>query len=155
KELEAELGEYPRSLEIDADELRGRFAARIIEKKRPSLLTVHLVSLDHVQHERGPGSPESFATLERLDTVIGMLRAAAERPAPGRASVAIVSDHGFARTETQLNLVTVFREARLITVDGGKVTDWKAMPWTSGGAAAIVLKDAQDDATRVAVKELL
>jgi hypothetical protein len=76
--------------------------------------------------------------------------------APGRAIVAVVSDHGFANYDQQLNLFAAFREAKLFTVDGeGKITDWRAMPWVTGGSAAIMLKDAQDKATLGEVRELL
>ena len=47
---------------------------------------------------------------------------AAETVAPGRAYVAIVSDHGFARTTMQLNLVGEFRRAGLVTVNAGTPT---------------------------------
>ena len=33
------------------------------------------------------------------------------------------------------------------------ITDWKAMPWTAGGSAAIVLKDPSDAATRAEVRD--
>ncbi len=155
-ELEADLGPYPRALTVEADEQRARFAARILEKKRPNLLTLHLSALDHAEHVSGPGSPESLAALERLDAVIGTLRATAEAAAPGRAYVAIVSDHGFARTRMQLNLVSEFKRAGLFTVSGrGKITDWQAMPWTAGGSIAIMLKDPADTATREKVRALL
>jgi predicted AlkP superfamily pyrophosphatase or phosphodiesterase len=155
-ELEPALGSYPRALDIEADELRGRYAVRILEAKRPSLLTLHLIALDHIQHETGPGTREVIAVLERLDAVIGALRDAAERVAPGRAVVAIVSDHGFARTDAQLNLFAAFRDAGLFSDDGkGRISDWKAMPWTAGGSAAIVLKDPSDAATRGEVRNLL
>ena len=154
-ELEAALGPYPRALDVEADEARGRFAVRVLETKRPALLTLHLIALDHAQHDTGPASPETFAVLERLDGVVARLRETAERLAPGRALIAIVSDHGFARVDTQLNLAGAFREAGLYTVDRGRVTDWKAMPWSSGGSAAIVLKDPADEATRVRVRGLL
>jgi predicted AlkP superfamily pyrophosphatase or phosphodiesterase len=76
--------------------------------------------------------------------------------ATGRAIVAVVSDHGFANYDQQLNLLAAFREAKLFTVDEkGKITDWRAMPWETGGSAAIVLKDAQDKATLGEVRELL
>jgi predicted AlkP superfamily pyrophosphatase or phosphodiesterase len=155
-ELEADLGPYPRAFGVEADELRGRFAERLLEKKRPGLLLLHVIELDHVQHETGPFTPAALAVLERLDTVIGSLRATAERFAPGRAYVAIVSDHGFARTDMQLNLFAAFRAAGLFTVgDRGRVTDWTAMPWTSGGAAAIVLKRPADAAAQSQVRLLL
>src|ERR671931_695117 len=48
-ELEAELGPYPRGQDAEDDEARGRFALRLLEKKRAALLTLHLLVLDHVQ----------------------------------------------------------------------------------------------------------
>ena len=56
----------------------------------------------------------------------------------------------------QLNLFPVFRAAGLFTTDdNGKITDWKAIPWSSGGSAAIVLKDPADAATLTVVRGLL
>jgi len=155
-ELEPDLGPYPRALTVESDEQRGRYAARILEKKRPNLLTLHLIALDHAEHGSGPGSAESLAVLERLDAVVGTLRTAAETVSPGRAYVAIVSDHGFARTTMQLNLIGEFRRAGLFTVSPqGKVTDWQAMPWTAGGSIAVMLKDPADATTLARVRELL
>ena len=157
-EAQAELGEYRGGIDSspEGDENRGRYAQWILEKKRPALLTLHLTALDHIEHETWPFSEEAVAVLERLDAVIGNLRAIAERLAPGRAFVAVVSDHGFAKTDTQLNLFSAFREEKLLSVDEkGKVADWKAMPWVAGGSAAIVLKDPKDAATLAHVRELL
>ncbi|MFI5328861.1 MAG: alkaline phosphatase family protein [Candidatus Rokuibacteriota bacterium] len=154
-ELEPELGPYPRALTVESDEQRAKWAARILEKKRPNLMTLHLIALDHVQHVTGPFTAEAMAVLERLDTVVGMLRTTAETVAPGGAHVAIVSDHGFGKTTMELNLYAELRRAGLVTVTSGKVTDWKAMPWTAGGAIAVVLKDPGDAATLATVRALL
>jgi hypothetical protein len=87
---------------------------------------------------------------------VGTLRATAETVAPGGAHVAIVSDHGFSKTAMDLNLYAEFRRVGLLTVGAqGKVTDWKAMPWTAGGSIAVVLKDPGDAATLAAVRALL
>lgn len=154
--LEKELGPYPRGQEVEDDERRGAFATRLLETRHPQLLTVHLLALDHVEHETGPLSGESLAVLERQDAVVGKLREATERLAPGHAWVAIVSDHGFVKIEARLNPFVAFRDAGLITVNArGTVTDWKAMPWTAGGSAAIVLKDPGDAATLAEVRALL
>ncbi len=157
-EAQAELGEYRGGIDTspEGDENRGRYAQWILEKKRPALLTLHLTALDHIEHETWPFSEEAVAVLERLDAIIGNLREIAERLAPGRAFVAVVSDHGFAKTDTQLNLFSAFREEKLLSVDEkGKVAGWKAMPWVAGGSAAIVLKDPKDAATLAQVRELL
>jgi predicted AlkP superfamily pyrophosphatase or phosphodiesterase len=157
-EARAELGEYRGGIDtsVEGDDVRGRYAQWILGKKHPALLTLHLTALDHIQHDTGPFSPEAIAVLERLDTVIGNLRETAERLAPGRAFIAVVSDHGFAKYDAQLNLFPAFREAKLFTVDEkGKMADWKAIPWVTGGSAAIVLKDPDDTPTLVQVRELL
>jgi predicted AlkP superfamily pyrophosphatase or phosphodiesterase len=157
-EAGAEIGPYSGGVDttVEADRIRGKYAAWLLEKKHPGLLTLHLIALDHIEHETGPFSPEAVAVLEGLDGVIGDVWEAAERVAPGRAFVAVVSDHGFAPTSAQLNLFPPFREAKLIDADAkGKISDWKAMPWITGGSAAIVLKDSNDAAVRTQVKELL
>jgi predicted AlkP superfamily pyrophosphatase or phosphodiesterase len=157
EEAKSELGEYRGGIDTaQGDENRGRYTEWILEKKHPALLTLHLSSLDHIEHETGPFSPEAIAVLETIDATIGKIRATAERLAPGRAYIAVVSDHGFVRTDAQLNLFPLFHDAKLITVnDKGKITDWKAIPWVTGGSAAIMLKDPNDAATVSQVRELL
>jgi len=110
-DLEKEVGAYPAGINasVETDELRGKYAQWILEKKRPALLTLHLIALDHIEHETGVFSPEDMAILERIDAVIGNVRDTAERMAPGRTHIAVVSDHGFAKTDTQLNLLSLFR----------------------------------------------
>jgi predicted AlkP superfamily pyrophosphatase or phosphodiesterase len=158
EEARKDLGEYRGGIDAstEGDEVRGKYAAWILEKKKPGLLTLHLTALDHIEHETGIFSADDIAVLERLDAVIGQVRAAAEDVAPGRAYVAVVSDHGFANYDHELNLISAFRQSKLFTVDDkGRITDWRAMPWETGGSAAIVLKDAQDQATLTEVRELL
>jgi predicted AlkP superfamily pyrophosphatase or phosphodiesterase len=157
-EGKATIGEYRGGIDtsVEGDEVRGKYAVWILQSKHPSLLTLHLTALDHMEHETQPFSPEAMAVLERLDAVIGKVREAAEQFAPGRAFVAVVSDHGFVGYDQQLNLFPAFREAKLISADDkGNVTDWRAMPWVTGGSAAIVLKDPKDEATLTEVRALL
>lgn len=156
-EAETEIGPFLGGIDasVEADERRAKYAQWILEKKHPQLLLLHVIALDHVEHDTGPFSAEDIAILERLDNAIGSVRETAERLAPGRAYVAVVSDHGFAKTDTQLDLFAAFREAKLFTVDKGKIVDWRAMPWVTGGSAAIMLKDPGDSATLTQVRELL
>ena len=157
-EAKAAIGEYRGGIDAtpESDEVRGKYAVWILENKRPSLLTLHLIALDHIEHEAQPFSPKAMAVLERLDAVIGKVWAAAERVAPGNAFVAVVSDHGFTTYDQQLNLFAAFRKANLFSVDDrGKISDWRAMPWETGGSAAIVLKNPKDALTLATVRTLL
>jgi predicted AlkP superfamily pyrophosphatase or phosphodiesterase len=158
QELSAELGRYPGGMEetVAEDEIRARFAIRLLQKKHPRFFTVYLTGLDTEEHLSGPFSAKSNETLERLDAVVGALRAAAEKAAPGRATICVVSDHGFAAIEHDVNLYAAFLEAGLFSVDtNNKITDWKAMLWPAGGSAAVMLADPADEAVRARVKALL
>jgi predicted AlkP superfamily pyrophosphatase or phosphodiesterase len=158
QELSAGLGRYPGGMEetVAEDEIRARFAIRLLEKKHPSFLTVYLTGLDTEEHLSGPFSQKSNETLERLDAIVGVLRAAADKAAPGRATVCVVSDHGFAAVEHDVNLYAAFREAGLFDVDkDDKITDWKAMLWPAGGSAAVMLANPADAQVRERVKALL
>lgn len=158
QELSADLGRYPGGMEetVAEDEIRARFAIHLLQKKRPSFFTVYLTGLDTEEHLSGPFSAKANETLERLDAVVGSLRAAAEKAAPGRATICVVSDHGFAAIEHDVNLYAAFRDAGLFTVDkDNAITDWKAMLWPAGGSAAVVLADPSDQTVRARVKALL
>ena len=76
-----------------ADEAKARFSVAMYELKTPEFFTIHLSSLDHVQHRFAPGSPEAHAALERIDADVALIVAAAKRAEPD-VVVAIVSDHG-------------------------------------------------------------
>ena len=155
-EIAKTAGAYVSNLdEAEAgDRQRTRYAAAILRTKHTQLMTVHLASLDHLQHAGGPFSPASLATLEQIDAEVGELEDAAHEAFP-TAIVCVVSDHGFARTDHSFNMMPAFVEAGLITMSGGKVTDWKAIPHLDGGSAAVILKDPNDEASRAKVEQLL
>jgi predicted AlkP superfamily pyrophosphatase or phosphodiesterase len=158
KQLSAGLGRYPGGMEetVAEDEIRARFAIRLLEKKHPKFITVYLTGLDTEEHLSGPFSQKSNATLERLDAVVGSLREAAEKAAPGKATICVVSDHGFAAVEHDVNLYAAFREAGFLDVDkDNKITGWKATLWPAGGSAAVMLANPADEEVRERVKALL
>jgi predicted AlkP superfamily pyrophosphatase or phosphodiesterase len=139
----------------DADALKARDAVAIYRLKRPAFFTIHLSSLDEVEHVSGPGSPESHAALERIDGDVGEIVKAARAVEPG-VLVAIVSDHGFAPVQREVDLGTAFVEAGLIRLNAdGKPSSWDAEPWASGGSAGVVLARRDDPALRARVAALL
>jgi predicted AlkP superfamily pyrophosphatase or phosphodiesterase len=156
-ELEGALGAYAPGIneEIDGDETRGRFVAEIITRKKPYLMTAYLTALDHEQHAKGPGSAEAHAILERIDAIVGRL-VAAQLAAQPDSVIAIVSDHGFSNTTTEVNFYRAFIDAGLITLGpDGKIASWEAEPWTSGGSVAVMLARQGDEALERKVGALL
>jgi predicted AlkP superfamily pyrophosphatase or phosphodiesterase len=131
-----------------------------MRRLKPGFMTLHLSSLDDAQHGHGPFSVEACADLEALDGMVARLTKAAVAADP-TAVVVLVSDHGFMTITHLVNLYIPFLQAGLIqaTVNPATkavtVTAWKAEPWGAGGMAAVMLNDANDQATEQQVKTML
>jgi predicted AlkP superfamily pyrophosphatase or phosphodiesterase len=139
---------------VAADAARAKAAAALIAADHPHFSALHLSSLDETEHQTGPGTPESHANLEALDTTVGELVAAARKAEPDLV-VALVSDHGFAPISHEMNLGVAFAEAGLMTVENGKVTSWLAAPWYAAGSSLIILANPEDMAVKAKVRALL
>jgi len=157
-EVERAVGNYPEGYNytIPAERQRAAISVYLLEKKKPQLHFAYLSALDEEQHAHGPYSAKAFETLEELDSLIGQIRTAAEKANGGRVYICVVSDHGFAWTDKEVNLNAALQAAGLIELDDKRrVKSWRAFAWYGGGAAGIVLNDPQDEATRQKVQEVL
>lgn len=143
----------------EQDDMQTRFAEYLIEQKRPEVMFVHLRDLDHVEHELGPFTPEAFRMLEKLDAYVGRILDAARRAGTlDETALFIVSDHGFQTAAKRIHPGVILERAGLVKMheerDGKRpprvtITEWDALPYTTGGSAAIILRDPQDrDALR-------
>ena len=156
-EAERALGNYPEGGDytIAADKRRAAFNVYLLEKKKPNQMLTYFSGLDHDQHDHGPYSPQAKAGLEEIDALVGQVRAAAEKLGNGKAVIAVASDHGFSPISKSLNVNAALREAGLIEVEAGKVKSWRAITWNSGGSAAVMLKDKNDEDARRKAREIL
>jgi predicted AlkP superfamily pyrophosphatase or phosphodiesterase len=150
---ESEDSAYPAT---DAAYAQAAIFAIVHEHAR--FTTLHLITLDHEEHAHSPFSPQACQALVELDKQVGLVEKATIAAHPD-AVIAVVSDHGFTRTDYRLNLLVPFVKAGLITLgsSGGRpnVYAWKAFVFAGGGTAAIVLHDPSDKATEEAVRKLL
>ena len=161
QELEAKLGPYTNGNDttLEGDEIRTKFAVEILLSKKPGFMTIHLTALDETEHETSPFSKQSNEALEALDGMIGRLTAAALHDNPS-GIVAVVSDHGFVRTDHRVNLMIPFIENGLVKLGkpssngAATVQSWDAEPWLAG-SAAIMLRRADDAGVRERVKQML
>lgn len=146
---------------LAADEIRTKLALKILADKKPGFMTVHLGSLDHIEHNTGPFSSESNAAVEHIDGMVNRLCAAATANDPN-AFIAVVSDHGFVSVNQDVNLIAAFVNEGLIKMKASiaasgnpQVASWDAAPWRAGGSAAVMLRDPSDDAMRLRVRNFL
>jgi predicted AlkP superfamily pyrophosphatase or phosphodiesterase len=162
KQLQPSLGPYMmgNDTSIDGDEVKTRYSIEILRQRKPAFMTIHLSSLDSVEHEYGPFSAEANGDLEAID---GMVKRLADAALANDTStvVVVVSDHGFVNLTHSVNLFIPFLEAGLIQpavnpkTKSFTIASWKAQPWLAGGMAAIMLHDANDHETEEKVRELL
>jgi predicted AlkP superfamily pyrophosphatase or phosphodiesterase len=138
------------------DEAFADIAVDVIERERPNLLLLHLSSVDHWEHQKGPWSPEAAAAIETADAQVARVMEAARHAGIWEHTLfLVVSDHGFVRQEKILRPSVLLRENGLITLDAqNRVASWRAQALTFGGGAYIYLHDADDSATAQRVGEL-
>jgi predicted AlkP superfamily pyrophosphatase or phosphodiesterase len=155
EELELRDPQLYRAVSNDeGDDLRTRFAEYVIEEKKPEVVLVHLLDLDHFEHESGPFTPEAFAMLEKVDGYVQRILAATERAGTlSETAVFIVSDHGFMTVSKQIHPGVILARAGLLKLRREKdaqgrelrgVADWRAAPYINGGSCAIILRDPKD-----------
>jgi predicted AlkP superfamily pyrophosphatase or phosphodiesterase len=160
--VEKQFREIPRSdgAFLGTDVAKTQAAIFAITHGRARFVTLHLSTLDEEEHEHSPFSPQACQTLVELDKQVAQVEKAALATFPN-AVIAVVSDHGFVRTDYRLNLRVPFVNAGLIKInppafaDRPIVSEWKAAIFPGGGTAAIVLHDPNDKATEEAVRKLL
>ncbi len=145
----------------DGDDRKIAWAIGILNKYKPEFMTVHIGYTDHMQHAHGPFSPEANAAVEAADVLVGRM-AQAELAIDPKASIIVVSDHGFVATDTMVNLPALLVQNGLIKLQNPnaksshpKITSWDAYIWESGGTAAVMLHDPNDKAMHDKVLDVL
>lgn len=143
KEFEPDAGPYMMGNDTTllGDQIKARYAAALLRKYHPALLTLHLSSLDDAEHDHGPFSAEANADLEAIDGLLAQVAAAAREVDPSTV-VIVVSDHGFLPLTHRVNLAVSFVRAGLMTLEpgSGRIKEWTAQPWAAGGMYAILMK---------------
>ena len=126
------------------DELYSRVARHLLARHRPSLLLLHYITPDGVEHAYGPHTPEAYKAVAESDRRVKEIWDALQRPPfAGQAALFVVSDHGFAPYEKIIQPNAIFKRLGLIETDvKGKVARRRAWCVSQGGSAFIYLLDA-------------
>ncbi|MFT3686731.1 MAG: ectonucleotide pyrophosphatase/phosphodiesterase [Phycisphaerales bacterium] len=126
------------------EELLTNIFNMVLEKHRPNLALLHIADVDHDEHKYGPRSPEAYAAIKAADERVGRVWAELKKDYPGKATLFIVSDHGFSIIERSILPNVVLRDAGLLQVEASKVTGGDVRVVTQGGSAMIyILNDAK------------
>jgi predicted AlkP superfamily pyrophosphatase or phosphodiesterase len=128
---------------VQRDWMYARAAAQVIRRHRPNLVLLHLVEVDHVEHAKGPRTPDAaWAASQADDRVRDVVEAIGAAGLQDRATVFVVSDHGFFGYTKTIFPNVALRKAGLITMDGEKIASRRAIAVPAGGAALVYILDA-------------
>jgi predicted AlkP superfamily pyrophosphatase or phosphodiesterase len=130
-----------RKKEYQTDAVNLRVLKLLIANKRPNLALLHIGNPDHVQHEKGPQSPEAYAAIKGADAEIGQIWQELQKDFPGRATLFVVSDHGFSPIKTMLFPNVTLRKAGLIKVAGKKVSSGSVHIVIQAGTCMVYVLD--------------
>jgi len=134
------------SLKAIDDEARVRLAESILADA-PTLLALHLLSVDASAHVNGYDTAETKKAIEQADAHIGRVLAAIDRSKQSKqTTVVITSDHGFNPVTKIVRPSVLLKEKGLLRVDAkGHLESWDAITWAAGGSCAIVLNPKSAD----------
>lgn len=133
----------------------GDIASYLFEHHRPTLLLMHLIGTDHMQHERGRNNPMTRRAVGAADRALGQVVETVERlDMRDRVAFVVVGDHGSINRHTQLRPNAWLVSARMMEerTDRG---DWHATFHADGGSAFLRLREAGDAGTVDDVRRVL
>ncbi|WP_439557789.1 alkaline phosphatase family protein [Dyadobacter sp.] len=139
---------------LSIDENNARISSYLIRKHKPSFLAVHLVAVDHFEHEEGREGDKVKSSLAGVDRNIRTIIEATEKAGiRDKTTFIITGDHGFVDIHTAIAPNILLAKAGLY--DPNNKAAWKAYFHGSGGSAFLHLKDKNDTKTLDKVKQIL
>jgi predicted AlkP superfamily pyrophosphatase or phosphodiesterase len=117
-----------------------RAAAIVLTKHRVNLVLLHLIELDHAEHEFGPRSTDAYWAVSTMDNRMRDLLDAIELAGlRDKVTVVVASDHGFFNIERSIHPNVKLRELGLVEVEEDKVTRRAAWSVSQGGGASVYI----------------
>lgn len=110
----------------------------ILHEHHPSLALLHVIDVDHTEHLKGPRSPEAYAAVKAADEQVKEVWEELKREYPGKATLLVVSDHGFSPIKRMILPNVILRKAGLVAEKG---TTGSVQIVTQGGSAFVYILD--------------
>ena len=91
-------------------------------EKRPGFVTLYFDEPDAIGHGYGPVSPQTREVVERLDSLVGVLRLKlSDLPHTRKINLIVLSDHGMSPVspDRYVNLIELVPERLIVAISGG------------------------------------
>ncbi len=131
----------------------AKIASYVIEKEKPTLLTVHMFAVDHYEHEEGRNGDKVHEAVSNTDSGIEMIIDALKTAGIYDSTVVIVTgDHGFVDVKTSVNPNVWLHQNGFC--NDVKNDDWKAQFFSVGGSSYLYVKNNDAEVTKQVLKLL-
>src|ERR1035437_1966902 len=131
----SDIENFEKSNILFRDQIWTTAAVHLIREHKPNLLLFHLLSLDSVHHQYGPGTLAGTSAIAFLDScVASVVEAIRVAGMSQRTTFIIASDHGFKRYTKQVRPSVAFAAVGL---------DGKAYVLPEGGSAYVYFDKSQ------------
>jgi predicted AlkP superfamily pyrophosphatase or phosphodiesterase len=136
------------------DDMWTHVFVKILHEHRPQLGLLHIIDVDHTEHIDGPRSREAYEKIKIADEQVKEVWDELQKDYPGKATLLVVSDHGFSPIERGILPNVVLERAGLIELTNGKPTGGP-VAWVSQGGSAFVyvLDDSRRDEVVEKIRE--
>jgi predicted AlkP superfamily pyrophosphatase or phosphodiesterase len=124
-----------------SDESATKAFVKVLQTQRPNLALLHLIDVDHTQHTKGPRTKEAYAAIQAADALVGQVWDELQKDFPGRATLLVVSDHGFSPVDHVLLPNVLLQRASLLEAQGPRVTGGSVRVVPQGGCAFVYILD--------------
>lgn len=126
--------------EHSGDQYSVQVFNHILRTHRPNLALLHIIDVDHTQHEKGPRSAEAYEAIKVADQQVAEVWAEVRRDFPGKATLFVVSDHGFSPVKRTIMPHVILRKAGLPVEDQGEVKAAVGVT-PQGGSVMLYVRD--------------
>lgn len=129
---------FRKSSIVGLDYVWTEAACHLIRERKPHLTLVHLLNNDATHHKHGAQSQAGYTANAYADMCVArILSAIHEAGIREQTTVILVADHGFTRTPKAIRPNVLLRQAGLLVVEGGKLTQAEVHVIPEGGIGLV------------------
>ncbi|MBI5772828.1 MAG: alkaline phosphatase family protein [Verrucomicrobia bacterium] len=125
----------------ERDKMYVQMFNHVVRNHRPHVGLLHLVEVDHVEHAKGPQSPEAYAAVKFADDRVREVWDNLKKTFPGKATLIVASDHGFFRYQQSIQPNVLLKKEGLLQLEGTKIAHAKVRALGQGGGCFLYVLD--------------
>lgn len=126
---------------ITKDDMWTDIFNMLLHNHRPNLGLLHVIAVDHTEHSNGPRSERAYDAVKAADNEVRRVWDELQKDFPGKATLIVVSDHGFSANKKKVVPSDTLEKAGLVEKKGKRVVGGAVQLVIQGGSAMVYIAD--------------